>query len=59
MNSVENKNMRFMSVTEDTSQSPMGWLNLGAAWNMRFMSVTEDTSQSPMGWLKEGFPWNM
>ena len=43
--------MLFMFVTEDTSQSPIGWLNAAASRNMVPMLVTEDTSQPPIGWL--------
>ena len=39
-----------MVVTEDTSQSPIGWLNAAASWNMLPMLVTEETSQPPIGW---------
>ena len=35
-----------MSVTEDTFQPPIGWLN--APENILYMFVTADTSQPPM-----------
>ena len=41
-----------MSVTFDTSQSPMGTLKAAALSNATIMSVTDDTSQPPMGALK-------
>ena len=41
-------NMYFMFVTEETSQSPIGWLKF-ILWNMAYMFVTEDTSQLARG----------
>ena len=40
-----------MRVTEDTSQSPIGWSNAAARSNKAPMFVTEDTFQPPIGWL--------
>ena len=43
--------MAYIVVTDDASQSPMGWLNAAAPKNVPRMLVTLDTSQRPMGWL--------
>ena len=45
-----------MSVTEETSQEPMGWLKAVAPRNMPYMSVTEDIFQVWRGRLKESAP---
>ena len=37
-------NIRFMSVTDETSQEPMFWLKEAANQNMEDMSVTDETS---------------
>ena len=44
-------NNDFMLVTDDTSQSPIGWLKAVAPLNKDCILVTDDTSQLPMGWL--------
>ena len=45
-----------MSVTDETSQSPMDWLKEAALQNMQLMSVTDETSQVDMSPLKEAAP---
>ena len=50
--------MKDMFVTEDTSQSPIGWLNAAASRNMSLMSVTEDTSHPEMSPLNPLAPLN-
>ena len=40
-----------MSVTDETSQPEMLWLNLEASRNMSLMSVTAETSQPEIFWL--------
>ena len=40
-------------VTEDMSQSPIGWLKEAASLNISAVVVTEDMFQFPMGWSKE------
>ena len=47
------ENIKYISVTEETSQVSRGWLKEVAPRNIQNMSVTEETSQEPMGWLKE------
>ena len=46
-------------VTEDTSHSPIGWMNAAAPLNIMYMFVTEDTFQPPIGWLNAAAPLNM
>ena len=47
-----------MFVTEETSQSPIGWLNALAPSNMAYMVVTDDTSHAEMSSLNVARFWN-
>ena len=56
---VAPENIKYMSVTEETSQVSRGWLKEVAPRNMLAMSVTEETSQVSRGWSKEVAPRNI
>ena len=51
--------MRFVLVTEDTSQPFRGWLKTDASRNMEYMVVTEDTFQRLRSLLKSDADQNM
>ena len=56
LNDVAPENMRFMSVTRNTSHFEISPLNAFALWNMLFISVTLETSQLEISPLNDAAP---